>query len=376
MMKIGFDAKRAFLNHTGLGNYSRSVITALAQYFPEHDYFLYTPKIARHARTAGLLRGGNIHICTPTLPVLKSLWRSRLVVPRLLKDKLDLYHGLSHELPVGLHKTGIASVVTMHDLIFLRYPQYYKLADRKIYEAKFRYACKTADRIVAISEQTSRDLHTYFDTPASKIEVIYQSCDAAFMQPLPEAALQAVKTKYRLPGRYLLSVGTIEARKNLLLTIKAMALLKTPVKLVVIGKATAYLDEVKAAIDQFRLADQVIFLKDVPFADLPAIYQLARIFVYPSEFEGFGIPILEALYSGTPVIAATGSCLEEAGGPGSIYVHPGDEAGLAAAIEKAGEDEGLRDNMITAGKKYAARFTERQQAEQLMALYRELTTKR
>jgi glycosyltransferase involved in cell wall biosynthesis len=375
MMKIGFDAKRAFLNHTGLGNYSRSVITSLAQYFPENEYFLYTPKTIQNARTAQLAQSRNLQIRQPSFPLFKSLWRSRLIVPQLRKDKLDIYHGLSHELPAGLQKTNIRSVVTMHDLIFLRYPQYYKLADRKIYEAKFRYACSHADKIVAISRQTKRDLCSYFNTPEEKIEVIYQSCDALFTREQPPGALKKIKEKYRLPDQYLLSVGTVEERKKLLLTVQALTMLPDAVKLVVVGKGKAYLEKVKAFIAVHNLRDRVFFLENIPFTDLPAIYQLADIFIYPSEFEGFGIPILEALYSGVPVIAATGSCLEEAGGPDSIYIHPTDKEGLVQAILQIRSNEKLRADMIAAGKKYAALFTERRQAEQLMELYRKLLAK-
>ena len=376
MMKIGFDAKRAFLNHTGLGNYSRSVITSLSHYFPENEYFLYTPKALHNARTAQLLQGEKLHIRQPSFPLFKSLWRSRFVVPQLRKDALDIYHGLSHELPAGLQNTSIRSVVTIHDLIFLRYPQYYKLADRKIYEAKFRYACSHADRIVAISEQTKRDICSYFQTPEEKIEVIYQSCDPVFTQEQTPDTLQQVKEKYKLPNQYLLSVGTIEERKNLMLTVQALAMLPASVKLVVVGKGTAYLEKVKAFLAQQQITDRVMLLENIPFTELPAIYQLAKLFIYPSEFEGFGIPILEALYSGVPVIAATGSCLEEAGGPHSIYVHPEDKEGLAEAIRNVLSDETLSVKMIKEGKKYAARFTERRQAEQLVALYRKLLSVR
>ena len=375
MMKIGFDAKRAFLNHTGLGNYSRSVITSLSHYFPGNAYFLYTPKAIQNARTEQLYQGERLHIRQPSFPLFKSLWRSRLVVPQLKRDHLDIYHGLSHELPVGLHKTGIRSVVTIHDLIFLRYPQYYKLADRKIYEAKFRYACNNADRIVAISKQTQKDICTYFQTPEEKIEVIYQSCDPLFTQQQTTLQLQQLKEKYKLPDQYLLNVGTIEERKNLMLIVQAMTMLPTSVHLVVVGKGTAYLEKVKTYIAQHGLADRVIFLENIPFTELPAIYQLAGLFIYPSEFEGFGIPVLEALYSGVPVIAATGSCLEEAGGPDSMYVHPKDQEGLARAITNVFSDEDLRTRMITTGKKYAAQFTERRQAEQLETVYRKLLTR-
>ncbi len=371
MMKIGFDAKRAFLNHTGLGNYSRSVISSLSHYFPENEYFLYTPRTVRNARTSPLLQE-SLQLRQPPFPLFKSLWRSRLVVSRLRKDDLDVYHGLSHEIPAGLQHTGIRSVVTIHDLIFLRYPQYYKLADRKIYEAKFRYACKHAHRIVAISEQTKKDICTYFNTPEEKIEVVYQSCDPAFMQQQRPEELQQVKERYGLPDQYLLSVGTIEERKNLMLIVQAMTLLPASTRLVVVGKGGAYLEKVKSFLAQHQIADRVILLENIPFTELPAIYQLAQLFIYPSEFEGFGIPILEALYAGLPVIAATGSCLEEAGGPGSIYVHPRDKEGLAEAIRNITTDEALRTTMIAEGKKHAAQFTEERQAAQLMTLYRKL----
>jgi glycosyltransferase involved in cell wall biosynthesis len=372
MLRIGFDAKRAFLNNTGLGNYSRSVITSLAKRFPENDYFLYTTKQVQNSRTADLLSFSNITVRTPSFPLLKSLWRSRFVVKQLVEDKLDIYHGLSHEIPIGIQHSSIKTVVTIHDLIFFRYPQYYKAADRKIYEMKFGHACKNADRIIAISEQTKNDIVHYLGADANKIDVVYQSCDAAFSQICSPEKLAAVRSKYNLPEKFLLNVGTIEDRKNLMLIAKALPEISPEIKLIVIGKETAYAEKVKKFITEHKLSDRVIFLQNIPFDELPAMYQLAAIFIYPSEFEGFGIPILEALNSGTPVIAATGSCLEEAGGPASIYVPPTDEKALAQAIGKVLNDADLRSQMISEGKSYAQKFTENAHAENLMRIYQKL----
>lgn len=372
MLRIGFDAKRAFLNNTGLGNYSRSVIESVSLYFPENKYFLYTPGVKENNRTKGLLYKENISIRIPEIPILKSWWRSKFVVKQLLKDRINIYHGLSHELPIGIQNTGIKTVVTIHDLIFLRYPQYYKAADRKIYEMKFSNACKHADRIIAISEQTKRDIIHFFGTDASKIEVIYQSCHPSFAEKCNAELLAAVTAKYSLPENFILNVGTIEERKNALLIVKALKHLSAEIKLVLIGKETKYATRLKSFLNQEQLEDRVIFLKDIDFKDLPAIYQLAKVFVYPSEFEGFGIPILEALYSGCPVIAATGSCLEEAGGPGSIYISPKDEIALSKVIDSILKDEALRTEMITAGKKYASGFTEEVHANAIIKIYENL----
>jgi len=371
-MNIGFDAKRAFLNYTGLGNYSRETIAALVGEFPDEDYYLYTTKAPRNNRTEPFFDKTNITIRKPELPFLKSLWRSRFVIPQLKKDRLDIFHGLSHEIPLGIERSGIRSVVTIHDLIFLRYAQYYKPVDRKIYEAKYRYACKYADRIIAISEQTKNDIQSFFDIDSQKITVIYQACDPSFACEWTVSGLNHIRDKYRLPERFVLNVGTVEQRKNVLLAVKALAMLPPELKLVVIGRHTAYAEEVKKYLVDYKLEERVIFLENIPFEDLPGLYRLAEVFVYPSRFEGFGIPVLEALSSGVPVIAASGSSLEEAGGPGSLYVHPDDARGLTDHILNIAAHPELREQIIRKGYQHAAGFSSALMANRLMTLYKEL----
>lgn len=375
-MKIGFDGKRAVQNYTGLGNYSRYIADILCHYYPKNDYILYAPKKRKNARLDVLTKQyGQLHLAFPTAGIwkkLSSLWRVCGITKQLKQENIDLFHGLSNELPLNISKSPVKSIVTIHDLIFLRFPKYYHLIDRKIYKYKFRKACENSDKIIAISECTKRDIIQYFNISPDKIEVVYQGCDTSFALPASEEKKREVRRDYRLPEHYILNVGSIEERKNVLLAVKAMAMLPKHIQMVIIGKRTKYTEEIEEYVNGHGLRERVHILSNVPFDDLPAFYQLADIFVYPSRFEGFGIPIIEALNSGTPVIAATGSCLEEAGGPDSIYVDPDDVQGLANAFKLIYSDSAKRKEMIEKGLVFAKRFSERKQAEEIMNIYKEL----
>lgn len=368
-MKIGFDGKRAANNVTGLGNYSRLLIDHLSNQFPENQYYVYTPKVNVSIRKYSLFSKENVKLELPPKNSTSPIWRSVGVVLSLVKDKVALFHGLSQEIPYGLKENGIKSVVTIHDLIFLVKPSYYRFFDRIIYKYKSKYACNHADRIIAISEQTKKDIVRFYQVDPTKIDVIYQSCDDQFKTLLGESEKEYIQQKYQLPQNYLLNVGTIEARKNLMLLIKAMPLIDPTYSLVVIGKETKYAKLVKKEIENLNLQKRVIFLKAVPFNDLPGIYQMASTFIYPSHYEGFGIPIIEALYGKVPVVAATGSCLEEAGGPDSFYVSPNDSIELAVAVNKVLKNKELKTVMIEKGLAHAQRFNSDIVTKQVMDCY-------
>ncbi|TDO22008.1 glycosyltransferase family 4 protein [Pedobacter duraquae] len=370
-MKVGFDGKRAANNLTGLGNYSRSLIEQLVSFFPQNRYFIYTPKIKSNPQIASFFSQEQVEL---KLPVKKSfLWRMFGIKSQLKDDDIDIFHGLSHELPYGIRTTGIPSIVTIHDLIFLKFPAYYKYPDRIIYTFKSRYACKVSDGIIAISETTKQDIIEHYHIPAEKIQVIYQSCDDAFKQKFAESRLQDIKIKYKLPEKYILNVGTIEDRKNLRVLIRALRNVPDSHILLVIGKEKPYAELVKREIKLLGLENRVKFLKNIPFADLPGIYQLADVFVYPSFYEGFGIPIIEALYSGVPVIAASGSCLEEAGGPSSLYFHPSDDIRLSELINQVINDPKKREMMVADGMTFVEKFDALTVSTQLMDYYNQIS---
>lgn len=370
-MKIGFDAKRAFYNYSGLGNYSRNVIKSLQQSFPKNEYHLYTPSLKN---AISFIENDNVYIHTPSKTsgqILKSYWRSFMLKNELINDNIDLYHGLSNELPSNISESKFKSVVTIHDLIFIRYPDLYKPIDREIYTRKFKYAGKTANKIIAVSTQTKNDLINFFNINEDKIEVIYQGCDELFKQEISLLEKERIIKKYNLPSEYILYVGTIEERKNLLTIVKALHQGNIDIPLIIIGKTTKYLKQVVNYICS-NMLENTIFLKAIPLEDLPAIYQLANLFIYPSVFEGFGIPILEALQSNVPVITSKGGCFEEVGGKHTIYVNPMDVDDMIEAIKKVLSDKTLQNKMKIEGLKHAQQFSNSLIAEKIMALYKSL----
>ncbi len=374
-MKIAFDAKRITHNATGLGNYGRFVVNSLNKFHPENNYNLYSPKPGNAACRSQINSPGNLKFMYPSGNIYSSfplLWRSYYLTQRLLRDKVDLFHGLSNELPICIEKSGIPSVVTIHDLIFNRHPEYYKFLDRKIYNFKFKRACLHANRIIAVSETTKKEIIAAYKIPESKIEVIYQGCHPTFGTRIDQQTRNNVMNSFNIARPYILYVGSIEARKNLLLIVKAMKHLNADITLVAVGKRTPYTEVVEAFIKENQLQNRVKILHNVSSAELPALFQSASVFVYPSFFEGFGIPILEALTSGIPVIAATGSCLEEAGGNDSLYVDPNNHIQLASYINQVISNRQLAYNMIEKGKVYAQRFSPEQSARQLMSLYNQV----
>lgn len=374
-MRIGFDAKRLFNNFTGLGNYSRFVVKALLDHHPGHWYTLYSPKIKDHPDTEAFRTNPKLHLRTPPGWVkgsgFGSFWRSINLGNIAFRDGMDIFHGLSNELP-RTKPEGLKTVVTIHDLIFIRYPELYKKIDVGIYKRKLIHACESADKIIAISQQTSNDLQHYLKVPEDRIKVVYQGCDPQFNRKASPAEIEKVREKYQLPSQFVLTVGTLEPRKNALLLLKAIAQTKEKMSVVLIGKSTAYQKQLDQLIEEEGIKNRVHFIHQVDFIDLPQIYQAAKIFVYPSRFEGFGIPIVEAIASGVPVVASKGSCLEEAGGPDSAYVDPDNDKELAQVLNQLLDDELRCSRMIQQSKEYIKRFDPQTIANDLMNVYSEV----
>lgn len=380
-MNIGFDAKRAYHNQTGLGHYSRTLINSLSVDFPENDYFLFNPKPSNIFH----FNKENIYEVLPIKLIHKSfssLWRTKGILKELKKLNIEIYHGLSHEIPVGISKTKTKSVVTIHDLIFEHYPSQYNKMDVAIYRAKFKYACKNASHIIAISEQTKRDVIQFYKIPENKITVCYQSCNEQFAQQISDEKKEKIRKKYSLPSEYLLSVGSIIERKNLLAICKSLKLLNSNIPLVVIGDGSSYKEIVKKYITENNLASRIIFLSEKEEAinsmsfktaeDFPAIYQMATAMIYPSTFEGFGIPVLEALMSKIPVITSNVSCLPETGGNAAFYINPTSEKEIANAIQEILENKSLVKERIELGTLHAQKFTPSKSAAAVMNVYKTL----
>jgi glycosyltransferase involved in cell wall biosynthesis len=369
-MRIGFDAKRAFNNYSGLGNYSRYIIANICRFYPENEILLYTPTIADEEL---FHHPDGTVIKKPRTAIGKywsSYWRSFRLVHWLGEDGVDIYHGLSNELPYGIHRTPIRSIITIHDLIFLRLPNLYQRFDRYVYTKKVEYGTRAATRIIAVSEQTKHDIVRFLNVDESRIRVVYQGCHRQFYHRVSDEVLDFTRKQFALPPEYLLYVGTIEERKNLLKIVEALNNGKIHVPLVVVGRKTAYYHLVRNYIEKNRM-NHIHFLDQVQESDLPAIYQGSRGFIYPSSYEGFGIPILEALNSGVPVITTAGGCLAETAGRGGLLIDPDDREEMIQAISKVLEDSALRDRLIREGGVHALKFREEQTIPTLYNVYLE-----
>ena len=391
-MRIAFDAKRALNNFTGLGNHARILLNAMIRDYPQHDYLLYSPKVKTELlnelhgnfelhlprdRQVGTAQGrsfGMTTALTQPFSILKkgSAWRSWGITSDLVKANVQVYHGVSNELPFNIHRTGIKTVVTIHDLIFLKHTEQYPFIDRQFYTLKTKYAAKHAHRIIAVSEETKRELIQFYNTPAEKIEVIYPSVDISFQT---ELAFDAGRlAKYKLPTKYILNVGSFFPRKNHKTLIEAFALIKDKIAedLVLIGSDGSIKKEIEDLITALNLNSRVTMISGVRNEDLPAIYKNASLFVFASLFEGFGAPVLEALFSRVPVIASKGGAIEEAGGSSSIFINPQSAAEIAAGILRVLNDSALKTKMIQDGLLHAQTMTDKVFAERVMTVYRQV----
>lgn len=366
---IGFDAKRIVANGTGLGAYGRNLVNALAALPGRYRFVLYAPDEGRSDLRSQVRTSARVSFAYSGCHwrLSKDRWRAAGVVDDARRDGIRLYHGLSGELPQGLRKAGIRSLMTVHDLIFMRHPEYYKPVDVWLYNRKFYRSLQECDRIVAISECTKRDILYYSDYPEDRIDVIYQSCDTRFGSAVSEEKSREVAARYSLPERYVLNVGTVEERKNVLLAVKALRKLPADVSLVVVGRHTQYEDDVREWAARNGVDGRVVFFEGVANDDLPVFYQRASAFVYPSRYEGFGIPVIEAIQSGLAVVAAKGSCLEEAGGPDSYYVDPDDADGMARALDEI--LSGQAKERAARARQYVRRFENADVAQQMISEY-------
>jgi len=354
-MKIGFDSKRLFCNFTGLGNYSRTLLNNVVEFYPVNDYYLYTTKINKTPETNQFFNLSKYNVNVPST-FFKAFWRTYSIKKQLKSDKIQLYHGLSNEIPINIHKTPIKSVVTIHDLIFKILPETYSAVDRKVYDIKFKYACDHADRIISLSENTKKDIVRFYHIKPKKIEVIYQACNPIYYHSKNQKKNDLILQLYNIPPEYLLSVGSVEPRKNLKRIIESFRYLKRDLHLplVVIGKGGIYKQQAEQMVRKAGLEKLVIWIDSLANNEhLQSIYQNSKALIYPSLYEGFGLPVAEALLSKTPVVTSDRSSLKEAGGPGSLYIDPESPEQIAAAIEKVLTNSAFRQNMIDLGYLYA-----------------------
>ena len=254
----------------------------------------------------------------------------------------------------------------------MKYPQYYKTIDRLIYAHKMENAIKKADCIIATSKQTQRDIESIIGTRTKRIEVIYQDCDPKFYTRLSQIELEKVIARFKLPTKYLLLVSKFEQRKNHIQVLQAMVSMnETTFPLVMVGRPGNTANEVKQFIEKHNLSDDVIVIHDATQDDLVALYQSAYASIFPSEYEGFGIPVLESLACGTPVLTSKDSCMEEIAESAGLYFDPQDSKDIAKCI-KSIKDQTVISQLSSNISERLTKFNNTQLLHQHTQLYESL----
>lgn len=356
-MKIAFDAKRYYHNHTGLGNYSRTLVSGLQTFCrDEVECVLYNAR---------------------------SLERTFRLGQRAKVEGCDLFHGLSNELPLDVNRAGLPNLVTIHDVAWRTFPAMYHWIDRQLYDLKYGWAARNATRVICISESTKRDVMRFYDVPAERIDVLYQPVQDLFYHPLTaEAArhiIHAAESSHTLsrplPAEgFVLCVGAINRRKNLLSVVQAMERIPAEQRplLLVVGRGREYQREVEQYVEAHGMQDSVRIESGVQDNRLlQALYTVATLMVYPSFYEGMGLPVIEAELQGRPVITSTVSSLPETTGPEGMLVDPRSVDEIHHAISRLLDDSTLAAQLGQRGRDFALKnFDPETQSRRLAAIYK------
>lgn len=373
-MRIAIDAHSVGAKLGGNESYAVNLIEALAEIDSVNDYTLYVTTREAHDRFHQRWSNFKVRSTLPHTPLIRI---PLTLSAELRKHPVDVLHVQFTAPPF----CPCPAVVSIHDLSFEHLPQTFNVRSRTQLRLTVRHSAKRAARILTLSEYTRQDLIETYGIEAKRISAIPLAAPAHFAPVRDNKELQRVRHTYGIDGDYFLSVGSIQPRKNLVRLVKAYAALrgydanvKLP-KLVLVGKCAWLYDETLRALEEFGVKEAVILTGYVPDEDLPALYSGALCFIYPSYFEGFGLPPLEAMKCGAPVIVGNRTSLPEVVGDAGLTVDPFDVDAIAAAIMRLMHDSDLRKELSLKGQKRASTFDWRETARKTLKVYEEVAGK-
>ncbi len=348
-MRIGFDAKRFFNNASGLGNYSRKLIADLHQFRPDFDLQLFIQKKVENTSESIVYPEG-----------FSKFWRTWGMGKTIGRENLDVFHGLSNELPFDIPQ-NVKKIVTIHDVIFKQFPRYYPFFDRNIYHLKTKFALSKSDKVLATSEATKHQILKFYDVDESKIEVVYQGVEKAYYEH---------QAKFTNDEKYFVYTSSFTKRKNHLALLEAFSLSKKQHQwnLKLIGLNGEMLPTIKHAINELKINKRVEVLVDLPQNEVLKLMQNASAFVYPSLFEGFGIPLAEAAAVGLPMAVSRNAIFTELAEESALYFHPNDEKEMAAQLITLTTDE-ARISQLAKRNQLLAKIDSKRIVEQLSKIY-------
>jgi glycosyltransferase involved in cell wall biosynthesis len=373
-LHIGIDYTAAVHQRAGIGRYARGIVSGLAKQPSEHSFLLLVA--GGEVRTSAPMHALGASFRVRRLPLSERAWtilwhRLRLPLPvDVLAGPLDVFHSPDYVLPPVRRAR---KVVTIHDLSFLRYPEAAEPSLRRYLSAAVPRCAGEADVILADSENTRRDVVELLGLPSEKVYVIYPGVDQRFSAIQERESLEAVKERYGLSYPFILSVGTLEPRKNLIVLLEAYAMLKErrdlPHRLVIAGGKGWLYEGIFQRVQELSLGAGVVFLEFVPDDLLPSLYTLADLLAFPSLYEGFGLPPLEAMACGTPVVTSESSSLPEVVGEAGLMVPADDPGALAEAMGRVLDDAKLSEDLVARGLARAAQFSWEAAGKKLLAVY-------
>jgi glycosyltransferase involved in cell wall biosynthesis len=380
-MRIGIDATPLPKEPVGVGTYIIHLIRALTTVSVEHEtqdegFELFIFCHRNGLRQIDIPASSRVHwiVLSDKKPVHRLMWE-QIMLPNLVSRwKIDLLHSLHYTRPVIL---PCASVVTFHDMTFLLYPHLHTRIKRLFFPLAIRFSAKQSEALIAISESTRADSIRLLSIPSHRIFTVDNGINEEFRPISNRVQLEECRQKYRLPREFILYVGLIEPRKNLPLLFKAYARLVRKGNcppLVIVGRFGWKYEGINRHLEAFDLRDRVLFTGYLPSQDLPIVYNLAQIFVYPSLYEGFGFPPLEAMSCGTPVITTSVSAMIDHVGDAGILVPPQDEDALLEAMRNLLGDREMQENLSIKGRKRSADFTWKRTAQETLQIYRRVVT--
>ncbi|MBN2549205.1 MAG: glycosyltransferase family 4 protein [Anaerolineales bacterium] len=368
IQRIGIDATALPPNPVGAGNYIIQLVRAICRVGIEHELVIFAQRHGRELIAAS--DPGATWVDVPEMSPARRLIWEQTEFPRLAaREKIDLLHSLHYTHPLIL---PCASVVTFHDMTFFLYPELHTRSKRLFFPLAIRLSARLAEALIAVSDSTRRDAIRLLNIPPQKIHAVPSGINPEF-QPITDAArLEAVRRKYRLPDAFVLFVGLIEPRKNIPLLLRAYARLVsegTAPDLVLAGRLGWLAEDLGQLLQSLGIQERVHLPGYISPEDLPIVYNLARVFVYPSIYEGFGFPPLEAMACGTPVITSATSAMQDYVAEAGILTPPQDEAALTQALQSLLGDAALQHKLSIAGRLQAQKFSWQTTAEGTLRVY-------
>ncbi|MEW6455369.1 MAG: glycosyltransferase family 1 protein [Acidobacteriota bacterium] len=374
-MRIAYDVRPLIKKETGVGVYLKNLLENLAEIDKENEYYLFSGSVKDRFPEEKIPEFSKYKLVDVRISVnaLNYLWNN-LSFPKIdlfFKEKIDVCHSPT---PLIIPTKG-KKVITVHDLFFLEKPEWCEREIKRDYAKKIKKSIKISDGIITPSYFTKKDVLERFEILEKKIRVIHHGVNKIFTEFIPDEEINSVKSKYNLPKNFILFVGNLEKRKNIINLLKAFSLVCRKINdlsLLLIGDGRAHKKEIIYEVNKLKINEKVSLIGYVKQDELPSFYKLCLAFVFPSLWEGFGLPLLEAIASGVPVAASKTTSIPEVAENSALYFDSNDIEDMAEKLEKILTDIDLRRELIKQGKDTVKKFSWKRAAEETLSFYQEI----